>query len=97
ALRLRSGDQIRPALRFLETLDPGVVAWVIQSWAGGDPSEKLFVALNAHFRPREVYLPEGKWTYLADAYRAGNEPFGSPSNGMTVLPGRSLAVLATEP
>ena len=97
ALRLRSNDQIRQHLVFMETLDPGVVAWMLRSWAGGDPSEHLFLVVNAQPRAREVYLPSGRWAFLADAQRAGTEPFQEPSRGMIILPGRSLAVLATQP
>lgn len=85
-LRLRTAESVSKALWFPELLEPHVVAWV----AGGS----LYVVLNAHRRPREIYLPAGDWTILADSAGVGIEPRGTPSRQMVVLPGRSLMVLA---
>lgn len=87
-LRLRDAHSILTRVSFPELLESQMVAW----WIG----KRLYVVLNAHPRPRDVHLPAGDWTILADHSGAGPEPRGKPQNHMVVLPGRSLMVLVND-
>jgi pullulanase len=87
-LRLRDAGSVSSLVSFPELLEAHMVAWRI--------GKRLYVVLNAHSRPRDVHLPAGDWTILADHLGAGTEPRGKPKNQMVVLPGLSLMVLAND-
>jgi len=87
-LRLRDAGSVSSLVTFPELLEANMVAW----WIG----HRLYVVLNAHPKPRDVHLPAGDWTILADHVAAGTSPLGKPKNQMVVLPGRSLMVLVRE-
>ena len=87
-LRLRDAVSVASLVSFPELLEPHMVAW----WIG----HRLYVVLNAHPRSRDVHLPAGDWTILADHLGAGTASRGKPKNQMVVLPGRSLMVLTNE-
>jgi pullulanase len=87
-LRLRDAGAVASLVSFPELLEANMVAW----WIG----KRLYVVLNAHPRSRDVHLPAGDWTILADQAGAGTVSRGKPKNQMVVLPGRSLMVLTNE-
>jgi len=88
-LRLRDSTSVASLVSFPELLEGQMVAW----WIG----KQLYVVLNAHARSRDVHLPAGNWTILADHQGAGVSSRGKPKNQMVVLPGRSLMVLSNDP
>jgi len=87
--RLRDAGSVSSLLSFPELLEAHMAAW--------RPGDRLYVVLNAHHRPREVHLPAGDWSIVADAHRAGTASLGKPRNQMVVVPGRSPLVLAILP
>jgi len=87
-LRLGDAARVSSLVTFPELLEPQMVAWWID--------HTLYVVLNAHPNSRDVHLPSGEWSILADQDGAGIATRGKPTNQMVVVPGRSLMVLARE-
>lgn len=83
--RLRDSASVLALMSFPELLEPHMVAWRVGH---------LYAVLNAHPNEREVYLPAGNWTVLADGSASGTAPQRRPSNNMLVVAGRSAMVLA---
>ncbi len=64
AFRMGSAEQVRKHLEFLPSAD-GLVAFVLKNHAGGDEWNNIYVVLNANREPREVTVPEGRYTIVA--------------------------------
>jgi len=86
--RLRDSGSVSNLIAFPELLEPQMVAWTI--------AQRVYVVLNAHARSRDVHLPSGAWTIVADAQGVGTQGRGAPTNQMVVVPGRSLVVLVRQ-
>jgi pullulanase len=74
--RLASADEIRRRLTFLPGAPAGVVAFLI---AGS--RRNVVVAYNANRSAVAIYLPEARWSVLADAARAGVRPLRRLTGG----------------
>jgi hypothetical protein len=74
-------------MSFPELLEPHMVAWRVG---------RVYAVLNAHPRAREVHLPAGNWSVVADATGAGGASRGRPRNQMIEVAGRGAAVLVDE-
>lgn len=86
-LRLRTAEEIRTCIRFLEGTKQNVVAYTI------DTSEEiLFVAYNANARQAVLALPDGQWELYVDRERAGVQALETCS-GQLCLKGISCSVL----
>lgn len=96
AFRMRSQDQVQKHLRFLNLMEPRMLAFLLSDHANDDPSEKILVIYNAYPRARDVHLPHADWTILLNHEKAGTTPLGKPRNNMVTLPARSAMVLVTD-
>lgn len=88
-LRLRSADEVSAQLHLLELLEPQMIAWWI--------NQRIYAVLNAHPRPREVFLPTGNWHIVVNETAAGTTALGVPQNGIVTVAGRSAMVLVNGP
>lgn len=71
AFRLRSADDIRHHLRFLDTA-PEVIAYALDGVHSHDPWTEIVVVHNAGAEPRQVALPlRATWGIVVDGWRAG--------------------------
>lgn len=62
AFRIPTAEGIRTSLRFLETADPGVIAYTLSGHANGDEWEDILVVFNGNRKAATVDLPAGHWT-----------------------------------
>lgn len=85
--RLRDAASVIARMSFPELLEPHMVAWRVGN---------IYAVLNAHPRSREVHLPVGNWSVIADVSGAGSESRGRPRNQMIEVAGRSAMVLVDE-
>ncbi len=86
-LRLRTAEQIRTCIRFMENTAENLVAFTVST-----KEEQLFVAYNANAKPADTELLEGEWELFVDGERAGNTPLGTYS-GRLPMQGISCCVL----
>ncbi len=86
-LRLPTRQAIEQRVSFNEPPHPKcVVCHLDGSGLKGESAEEMLILLNGHHEPVEFRLPSGKWSVLADAARAGAEPFGTAGERATLPP-----------
>jgi pullulanase len=76
-LRLKSTDEIRKHLSFIDTDKSNVVAYRL---------ENIIAIFNAGSDAVEINLPNGKWNIYIDDKKAGNEILGTAKDVVTVAP-----------
>jgi len=90
AFRMRTAEQVRTHLRFLEGLPPQVVGYRIDGAAVGDTWKEVLVLFNGSGQPRQASLPEGRWK----AHLGGNRMAGGRAlNTRIDLPPHSASIL----
>lgn len=64
AFRIPTAEGVRESLRFLDTDQPGVVAYTLGEHANGDSWKEIVVILNGNRKLVRVTIPDGKWTVV---------------------------------
>jgi len=64
AFRMASATQIQKNLRFLNTTEKCVVAYILEPNSNGDSWNKIVVIHNSNDHPVSVQVPAGKWTIV---------------------------------
>lgn len=86
-LRLRTRQEIERRVRFNDSPHPKcVVCHLDGSGLDGESADEMLLLLNGHHEAVEFRLPPGEWSILADAARAGTEPFGTAGECATLPP-----------
>lgn len=70
AFRMRTADEIRKHVRFLES-PKKTVAFMITDHANNDPWRDILVIFNGDKVEHEFTLPEGEWNVVVDKEKAG--------------------------
>ena len=91
ALRLRTGDQVRRYLRFLD-LPKGMIGFSLGPHANGDSFETILVFFNSNPSEVEVTVHPGCWEVLVNDQGVG--PMGIATGPRVVVPAISALVLA---
>ncbi len=73
AFRMRTAEQIKKHLEFLET-PKRVVAFLIKDHANNDTWKEILVIYNGNVVNVEFELPAGKWKVVVDGKTAGTKP-----------------------
>ena len=89
AFRMADDEMVRRSV-FFENLGR-TVAFTIDGTASGDSWSRIYVAYNDEPGPLEIPLPQGDWTVVVDATRAGTAPLGT-ARGTVTLPPYSMFV-----
>ncbi|GAB4515605.1 MAG: type I pullulanase [Phycisphaerales bacterium] len=92
AFRLRTTQDIRRHIDWIDTEDHRLVAWSIDGMGAGDPWDTVIVALNGADQERTVVLPAGTWDVVVDRDTAGTDTLRT-AEGNYVLPPYSCVVL----
>ena len=87
AFRLKTGEQVKNLIHFLDTV-PGIVAYTIDSKKAGDRWKKIAVVYNANESNATLNLPKGKWQHHM---LPGQQEIKMQAGSVSV-PGRSSAV-----
>ncbi len=96
AFRMRSKDQIREHLHFLDS-PPQTVAFTLSEHANGDPARCILVAHNANRIGMELELPvNGIWRIAVNGQRAGYEEIAKVEGKQAVIPAIGSLVLILE-
>lgn len=94
AFRLRTGEEVRQKLQFLEMPEPNLVGFALGPNAGGDSYETILVFLNGNPYSVEVELDSGNWEMLVNDLDVGR--LGKVGGPKVLIPGISCLVLARE-
>ena len=89
AFRMADDEMVRRSV-FFENLGR-TVAFTIDGTVAGDSWSRIYVAYNDEPKPLEIPLPQGDWTIVVDAARAGTTPLGT-ARGTVTLPPYSMFV-----
>jgi pullulanase len=66
AFRMNSTRMINQNLKFLDSIDPGVIVYQISNNANGDNWKNILVVLNGNTTGKTIKLPAGTWTLVAN-------------------------------
>ncbi|MFW6382051.1 MAG: type I pullulanase [Bacillota bacterium] len=95
AFRLKSAEEIRKYLKFLET-PPGIIAFELGPYAGGDDWKYIIVIYNSWWDWANVKLGNKKnWNIVVDDRHANIEPFNTFKADEVDVPPHSAMVLYT--
>jgi pullulanase len=73
AFRMASAAAVQKLLRFLETGEKCVVAYVLEQNANGDPWKTILVVHNSNDHPVSVPIPSGNWTAVVQDGRVDEQ------------------------
>lgn len=95
AFRLRSGDEIRKRVTFLDAPADGCLAYHIDA-AGveNESASRILVLANGSSDTKTFALPEGRWMVHADAERVDIEPIGEMSESVEVNANSGYVLIA---
>lgn len=85
AFRMRTAEQIRKHLRFLES-PRKMVAFVIEGHANGDLWKDILVIYNGDVEAKDFSLPEGEWKVVVDGKKSGVEALYTLNGTIVVAP-----------
>ncbi|WP_082128449.1 type I pullulanase [Kosmotoga pacifica] len=92
AFRMRTSDDIRKNISFLNTPQKRMVAFRINGGAVGDEWKDIIVILNGNTTPVFFKLPDGEWKQVVDGETAGNNVIRI-AKGIIRVAGTSACVL----
>ena len=79
-MRLTTDSDVATLIRFLETDNPGLIVYKIDSRQVNDTAKKIFVIINGTDKDEMVKLPEGKWSVNVNQNNAGTKELYGISN-----------------
>ena len=92
AFRLPTAEMITKNLKFIDTGNPGLVAYQISNNANGDSWKNILVLLNGNQATKTIVLPFGSWT-LVVGDSIINEQSTQKVEKMIEIPGTTAYVL----
>ena len=92
AFRLPTAEMITKNLKFIDTGNPGLVAYQISNNANGDSWKNILVLLNGNQAKKTIVLPFGSWT-LVVGDSIINEQSTQKVEKMIEIPGTTAYVL----
>lgn len=84
AFRMPTAEMIRQHLKFNQTNDEGLIAFSLTDNANGDKWKNILVILNGNTSVREINLPEGKWTIVANGDKVNELGLGTQTQSISV-------------
>ena len=93
AFRMPSAQMIREHLKFIETGDPGIVAYRIGGNANGDKWKNILVVFNGNTTDKKITVPAGNWKLAADGHSINDKGIKDIGAGEMPLAATSAYVL----
>lgn len=95
AFRMTTAEQVARHLKFDKT-EPGLISYSLIDHANSDAWKEIKLVFNGSESPREVKIPRGNWTIIAEDGKINASGMGTSKGGkMTVAPTSAL-ILARE-
>lgn len=95
AFRMTTSGDVARHLKFDKT-QPGVISYSLVDHANGDEWREIKLVFNGSAEPREVKIPRGDWTVIAEDGRLKADGLGKSKGGRVMVPGTSALILARE-
>jgi pullulanase len=93
AFRMSSTKMIQTNLKFIDTGNPGIIAYRVSNNANGDSWKNILVVLNGNASPQTIKIPAGKWTLVADENMISEKGLKAIAGGDITMPGTAAYVL----
>ncbi|MFI5162161.1 MAG: type I pullulanase [Sphingobacteriales bacterium] len=93
AFRMPSAQMIREHLKFIETGDPGIIAYQISGNANGDRWKNILVVFNGNTTDKKIKVPAGNWKLAADENSVNDKGIKDIASGDMPLSAASAYVL----
>lgn len=94
AFRMTTTEQVRKHLKFDDVNEPNLISYSLTDHANGDEWKEIKLVFNGSDEVREVKIPKGDWTVIAEDGKINSVGLGKAKGGkMTVAP-RSALILA---
>ncbi|MDE6431156.1 MAG: DUF3372 domain-containing protein, partial [Duncaniella sp.] len=94
AFRMTTTEQVAKHLKFDDVKEPNLISYSLVDHANGDDWKEIKLIFNGSDESREVKVPKGDWTVIAEDGRINADGLGTAKGGrMTVAP-RSALILA---
>lgn len=93
AFRIPTADGIRKHLNFLETGQPGVIAYTLGEHANGDEWKEIVVVFNGNEQDKQVTIPDGDWTIVVRDGKIDEAGLGKSQGGLIGVKATSALIL----
>ncbi len=93
AFRMPSAQMIREHLKFIETGDPGIIAYQISGSANGDKWKNILVVFNGNTTDKKITIPAGNWKLAVDGNSIDQNGINNVTPGEMPLSAASAYVL----
>ena len=95
AFRMTTAADVARHLKFDKT-EPGLISYTLTDHANGDVWKDIKVAFNGSDEPREIKVPKGNWTVIADDGQISASGLATSKGGTVTVAPRSALILARE-
>ena len=95
AFRMTTAEQVARHIKFDKT-EPGLISYSLIDHANGDTYKEIKLIFNGSEEPREVKVPKGNWTILAEDGRINASGLGTSKGGKLTVAPTSALILAKE-
>jgi len=93
AFRIPTTVGVMEFLNFIETYEPGVVAYTLGEHANGDDWKEILVVLNGNRNAVNFQIPDGEWTVVCRNGRIDQNGLGMIRGGRTRINASSALIL----
>lgn len=96
AFRIPTTKGVMEHLHFIETYDPGVVAYTLGEYANGDAWREILVVFNGNRHAVNFPMPDGEWTVVCRNGRIDPNGLGHLRGGRTRVNASSALIVYRE-
>ncbi len=96
AFRIPTTKEVNKSLEFIETYEPGVIAYTLGEHANGDEWREILVVFNGNRKSVRIELPEGDWNVVCRNGHINQEGLGKVKGGNTRINASSALILWRE-
>lgn len=95
AFRMTTAEQVARHLKFDKT-EPGLISYSLTDHANGDAWKEIKLVFNGSESPREVKIPRGNWTVIAEDGKINASGMGTTKGGKMIVAPTSALILARD-
>ncbi|HEX3385995.1 MAG TPA: alpha-1,6-glucosidase domain-containing protein, partial [Mucilaginibacter sp.] len=96
AFRMPSAEMVRGHLHFMDSGDPGVIAYQLNNNANGDQWKNIIVIFNGNGSDKKIIIPQGNWKMVVDGNVVNEKGIKSVAAGEMTISASSACVLFEE-
>lgn len=93
AFRIPTTKGVNQWLHFIETYEPGVIAFTLGDHANGDSWKEILVVFNGNRKSLRIDLPEGDWNVVCRNGYIDEEGLGKSKGGSTRINASSALIM----